>query len=267
MRPTDFRKYCIINLKVIYLLIKLETNVFFKTRATLVAQMLSPLIYFIFIVTALSRTVGNINFLGIEVGYKEYALLGLISMSIIGQMSRLIYRMTVDRRYGFFALKMQNGLHPLAYILVVSTSSILGYLIQSAVFGILVLIFNLKLTLLNFILVIFIGLISMIFWLSVGTLLTIGINSYQTRDLLLTFLIMPLSFSAPSFYVLVDAPFFIQILATINPLTYQLQAIREVAFSIFNWQSLGLMCSFSLISLYLAVHFISKADLTSKELT
>ena len=262
MRPTDFRKYCIINLKVIYLLIKLETNVFFKTRATLVAQMLSPLIYFIFIVTALSRTVGNINFLGIEVGYKEYALLGLISMSIIGQMSRLIYRMTVDRRYGFFALKMQNGLHPLAYILVVSTSSILGYLIQSAV-----LIFNLKLALLNFILVIFIGLISMIFWLSVGTLLTIGINSYQTRDLLLTFLIMPLSFSAPSFYVLVDAPFFIQILATINPLTYQLQAIREVAFSIFNWQSLGLMCSFSLISLYLAVHFISKADLTIKELT
>ena len=129
MRPTDFRKYCIINLKVIYLLIKLETNVFFKTPATLVAQMLSPLIYFIFIVTALSRTVGNINFLGIEVGYKEYALLGLISMSIIGQMSRLIYRMTVDRRYGFFALKMQNGLHPLAYILVVSTSSILGYLI------------------------------------------------------------------------------------------------------------------------------------------
>ncbi len=30
MRPTDFRKYCIINLKVIYLLIKLETNVFLK---------------------------------------------------------------------------------------------------------------------------------------------------------------------------------------------------------------------------------------------
>ena len=266
MQPTDFRNSTVFDLHVIYLLMKVEFNVFFKTRATLLTQILSPLIYFIFIITALSKTVGNINFLGIEVGYKEYALLGLVTMSIIGQMSRLIYRMTVDRRYGFFALKMQNGLHPLAYLLVVSTSSILGYLIQASVFGMLIFIFNLNLAIENFILVIFLGLISMLFWLSLGTLLTICINSYQTRDLLLTFLIMPLSFSAPSFYVLVDAPFFIQILSIINPLTYQLQAIREVAFGIFNLQSLILMFSFSFFSLLLATYFISKAKLTTSEL-
>ncbi len=265
MQPTDFRKSTMFDLQKIYLLMKVEFNVFFKTRATLLTQILSPLIYFIFIVTALSKTVGNINFLGIDVGYKEYALLGLVTMSIIGQMSRLIYHMTVDRRYGFFALKMQNGLHPLAYLLVLSTSAMLGYLIQACVFGMLIFIFNLNLAIGNFILVIFLGLISMLFWLSLGTLLTIGINSYQTRDLLLTFLIMPLSFSAPSFYILNDAPFFIQVLATINPLTYQLQAIREVAFGICNLKSLIIMFSFSIVSVLLATYCITKANLTTNE--
>lgn len=267
MKPTDFRKYTIINFKEIYLLMKLECNVFFKTPATLLSQVLSPLIYFLFIITALSKTVGNINFAGINIGYKEYSLIGLLSMGIISQMSRLIYRMTVDRRYGFFALKMQNGLHPLSYILITSTHSILGYLTQSFVFYALIVFFDLNISFVNFIFTVFLGIINIIFWLSIGILLTIGINSYQTRDLLLTFLIMPLSFSAPSFYIMTDAPFFIQILATVNPLTYQLHAMRESAFGMFHWHSLFLILAMSLSSIIIATYSISKASLTTNELT
>ena len=49
MQPTDFRKSTMFDLQKIYLLMKVEFNVFFKTRATLLTQILSPLIYFIFI--------------------------------------------------------------------------------------------------------------------------------------------------------------------------------------------------------------------------
>ncbi len=265
MSPIHFRRYTNLNITAFFLLIKIEISVFFKTYAQLFAQILSPIIYYLFIVSALAKTIGSITFQSINITYNEYALIGLLSMSIIGQMSRLIYRVTMDRRYGLFALKMQNGVPPLCYILVASTSSVIGYLIQASVFGVIIWLFDLNIQAINFILAVFIGLISLGFWLGLGVLLTICIINYQARDVLLTFLIMPLSFSAPSFYIISDAPFFIQLLAIINPLTYQLQAIREAAFGIIQFSSLAVMLSLSLISLSIATITIRNTSLSINE--
>lgn len=265
MSPTHFRHYTDLHITTFFLLTKIEISVFFKTYAQLFTQILSPIIYYLFIATALAKTVGFINFQSVKITYNEYALIGLLSMSIIGQMSRLIYRVTMDRRYGLFALKMQNGVPPLCYLLVASTSSIIGYLIQASVFAVIIFLFNLNIQAINFILAILIGLISLGFWLGLGIILTVCINNYQTRDVLLTFLIMPLSFSAPSFYIISDAPFFIQLLAIINPLTYQLQAIREAAFGIIQYSSLAIMLFLSLISLIIATITIRNAALSINE--
>lgn len=91
------------------------------------------------------------------------------------------------------------------------------------------------------------------------------IETYQTRDLLLTFLIMPLSFSAPSFYVIADAPIFIQFLAWINPLTYQLQTFRGIAFGQPEYSALAIMISFSILSLFFSVWTLGKANLITNE--
>lgn len=87
------------------------------------------------------------------------------------------------------------------------------------------------------------------------------------RDMVLTFLIMPLSFSAPSFYVLHDAPSFIQILALINPLTYQLNAMRATAFGTVSEVSVMYVLLFSLAGLLLAARVIRHTDLLTNELT
>lgn len=104
----------------------MEAKIFFQTRPMLISQLLTPLLYFIFIVTALSETIGNITINDVLIPYNEYALVGILTMSMMGQMSRVIYRMTVDRRYGFFALKMQAGIKPFFYILSMSTGAVLG---------------------------------------------------------------------------------------------------------------------------------------------
>lgn len=265
MHPEHFRCLTHTSMDVFQMLCKLEAKIFFKTYAILLTQILSPIIYFFFIITALSKTVGMISFKGILIGYQEYAMVGLISMSLMTQMSRIIYRVTVDRRYGFFALKMQSGLHPLLYIIAMSISPCLGYLIQMLVFAIFILIFTLKIPLINFILLTFAGFIALYFWLSVGVALTMLIETYQTRDLLLTFLIMPLSFSAPSFYVITDAPIFIQFLAWINPLTYQLQTFRGIAFGQPEYSALAIMISFSILSLFFSVWTLGKANLITNE--
>lgn len=252
----------------------MEAKIFFQTRPMLISQLLTPLLYFIFIVTALSETIGNITINDVLIPYNEYALVGILTMSMMGQMSRVIYRMTVDRRYGFFALKMQAGIKPFFYILSMSTGAVLGYATQAIIFYLIILAFHLHFTLFPFNFTLFpficmwgIGLISLFFWISLGTVITMFIKTYQMRDMVLTFLIMPLSFSAPSFYVLHDAPSFIQILALINPLTYQLNAMRAAAFGTVSEVSVMYVLLFSLAGLLLAARVIRHTNLLTNELT
>lgn len=112
MNPLLFRYYAALNIPAILSITYMEAKIFFQTRPMLISQLLTPLLYFIFIVAALSETIGNITMNGVLIPYNEYALVGILTMSMMGQMSRVIYRMTVDRRYGFFALKMQAGIKP-----------------------------------------------------------------------------------------------------------------------------------------------------------
>lgn len=69
-----------------------------------------------------------------------------------------------------------------------------------------------------------------LFWSALAILATIGINSYEKRDLLIRFILTPLGFTAPTFYILSSVPQFVRFFAYCNPLTYQLAALRQLAF-------------------------------------
>lgn len=183
----------------------MEAKIFFQTRPMLISQLLTPLLYFIFIVTALSETIGNISVNGVLISYNEYALVGILTMSMMGQMSRVIYRMTVDRRYGFFRLE-DAGWHKTIFLYSFDEYRCcfrlrhIGRCLLPHYPG-----FSLAFYFIFFYMYVGNhGLISL-FWISLGTVITMFIKTYQMRDMVLTFLIMPLSFSAPSFYVFPDA--------------------------------------------------------------
>ena len=163
MNPLLFRHYAALNIPAVLSIMYMEAKIFFQTRPMLISQLLTPLLYFIFIVTALSETIGNITINDVLIPYNEYALVGILTMSMMGQMSRVIYRMTVDRRYGFFALKMQAGIKPFFYILSMSTGAVLGYATQAIIFYVIILAFHLHFTLFPFICMWGIGLISLFF--------------------------------------------------------------------------------------------------------
>lgn len=67
-------------------------------------------------------------------------------------------------------------------------------------------------------------------WAGLAAMVTMKIDSFATRDAVVSFVVTPLSFSAPAFYVWKEAPAFIRYIAICNPLTYQLEVLREVAF-------------------------------------
>lgn len=64
-----------------------------------------------------------------------------------------------------------------------------------------------------------------------------------------------------------DAPSFIQMLALINPLTYQLSAMRAAAFGTVSEVSAMYVLLFSLAGLLLATRVVRNTDLLTNELT
>lgn len=261
MSPSSFRHHTCFNQAAFCALAKVEFHAFWDTRFMLLSEIMMPFLYFLFIAIPLSHTIGNVPFEGKWIPYPNYVLVGLLAMNMMQQMTRVIYRMAVDRQFEFFALKMESGVSPLSYLFLMSISSLMGYTIQGFVFYLLNLCFGLAMPGVTFLLLWFVGLIGFFFWAGIAALITMHINDFQTRDAVVSFVIMPLSFSAPAFYVLQNAPSLIQYLAFCNPLTYQLEALREAAFTTLQFSTLSLVALCSLLSVAIATWAISRSSL------
>ena len=76
---------------------------------------------------------------------------------------------------------------------------------------------------------------------------------------------MLLTFSAPSFYVYENAPWLVKFISRLNPLTYQLEVMREAAFASASCLSLAFLCLLSFLSLAVAMEITARIPLFEKE--
>ncbi|MCT7846290.1 MAG: ABC transporter permease, partial [Lactobacillus iners] len=61
------------------------------------------------------------------------------------------------------------------------------------------------------------------------------------------------------------SPFIIKVLSAINPLSYQLKAIRTVAFGIFNWLDILIAIVITLFMIVVAQFILKRMPLTLSE--
>lgn len=105
----------------------------------------------------------------------------------------------------------------------------------------------------------------LLFWTSLGVLITMFINDYQKRDIVIRFLITPLGFTAPVFYLYDTAPRVVQIFGAINPLSYQLAVLRDTFFGIQSSLQIFLLILASLLSIVVTAIIIPKINLVLVE--
>lgn len=265
MDVKDLRKNSNLGLKGMTIVGRNELIAFFRNKGLIASELIQPILYIVFVIVGLNQSIGNISYKGRAISYEKYSIVGVLAILIIGQMSQVIYRATVDKRYGLLALKLCSGVQPIFYILGMSIYPVIGLLTQEIVIYIISLFFKIGIPLGKYILVIMVSMIVLLFWNSLGILITMFINDYQTRDIVISFLLTPLGFTAPVFYILDSAPRLVQWFGYLNPLTYQLSALRDVAFGIPNQLSLVLIISLSLIMLFFTSIVIARIDLVLKE--
>lgn len=265
MDVKNLRKNSNLGLKGIMVVGRNELVAFFRNKGLIASQLIQPILYVVFVIVGLNQSIGNIYYKGHAIAYEKYSIVGILAILIIGQMSQVIYRVTIDKRYGLLALKLCSGVQPIFYILGMSIYPVLGLLTQEIVVYIISLFFNMGIPLGKYILAIMVSVIVLIFWNSIGILITMFINNYQKRDIVIRFLFTPLGFTAPVFYILDSAPRFVQWFGNLNPLTYQLNVIRDVAFGIQRQHSLFLIIFLSLIMLFFTSIVIARVELVLKE--
>lgn len=226
-----------------------EYKALLQNKSALYSNLIFPIVYYIFFVKGLSKTIGILNYQGRELEYELYALTGLIGIICVGEITNVIYRTVIDNKWGLLHLKLINGINIFQYTLSKSFYALVGINIQIPIL-LLFTKFTNKISVLNLIVGYFIIIIITLFWVNLGILIAIKIPNYKIRDLIVNVLLLPIYFSAPAYYVLSDVGGTIKMIAYLNPLTYQLAGLRgAMLFLNFNKDVLILILMTLIISI------------------
>lgn len=265
MNPSQFRNQSL-GLQSIKIIASNEWRAFRYNKGLLLSMLMQPLITYGLLVMSLKENLSAVNYGGLTIPYNQYALTGVLTFFMTTQMSQAMYRSTVDKEYGLLAIKFTNGVQPWHYITGMSVFPMIGLVFQSIILLILGLftggIYDIGLLFLSFLIL----LISLEFWSSLGIIISTRISSYEQRDVVMTLLFSPVSYAAPTLYVFNShSPIIIKILSMINPLSYQLKAIRTVAFGIFNWVDIIIAVIITLLMLIVAQLILKRMPLSLSE--
>lgn len=265
MNPLNFRNQSL-GIKSIKIIANNEWRAFKHNKGLLLSMFMQPLITYGLLVMSLNENLSSVNYEGLNIPYNQYALTGVLTFFMTTQMSQAMYRATVDKEYGLLAIKFTNGVQPWHYITGMSFFPMIGLVFQSVVLLILGAftngIFNLSLLLLSFLIL----LISLEFWSALGIVLSTRISSYEQRDVIMTLIFSPISYAAPTLYVFNNqSPIIIKMLSSINPLTYQLKAIRTIAFGIFNITDIIIAVIITIVMILIAQIILKHMPLSLSE--
>ncbi len=182
----------------------------------------TPLAYFCLLGLGLSGALGGPDYL-------SFVAPGVIVMQAMGGLSQTIYRMVIERRWGLAALKLQSGVPLSSYLASVLAPRLIVYLAQSMVIAAVASLFVGLAAIPGLVLCGVAGLLVALFWNLLGLIITGLARNYQTRDFIVGIIVLPLTFAAPVFYRIDTAPLFVQLISVINPLRYQVDAIRGIS--------------------------------------
>ena len=198
---------------------------FVNERSRLVGSLAQPLIFLVIFGAGFGNVIGA---LAPGVDFIQFMYPGIIAMGVLTTALFAGVSVVWDREFGFLREML---VAPLG-----RTGIVLGKAIGACVIGLVQVLLMLLITpLVN--VSIYIGLvvrlIPVVFVLSIalsglGILIASFMRSQQGFQLLIQLLIFPLIFLAGVFFPVNQAPDWLQVLSKVNPLTYGVDAIRQI---------------------------------------
>ncbi|HWV25423.1 MAG TPA: ABC transporter permease [Thermomicrobiales bacterium] len=197
-----------------------------KTR--LGSLLLEPIVQLMLLAAGLQGLVGNPNDFFHGHSYLMFVLPGLFGLQALQAFSRTMYRTVLDRQWGMLTIKRLAGAGGAGYAASKIAAPGFAVVCQVSVMAIAALMLGGAFSARRFLGAMMITLLAVVFWASLAIVVTAFARDYVVRDTIVKWMMLPMSLSAPVFYPLETAPVYLQWIARVNPLAYQVQAIRTM---------------------------------------
>ena len=208
-----------------FTLYKYHAMSFWNWKSSYFGRLIEPAAYLLFLLAGIGNQI-NIP------DYPLYAFSGLICMITFRAATSAMSDVSNDRKWGVYATYRLHGGTTQGYILSIILFSLTLFIVQILLFiGILFALYDTNH--LSYTKLVHMCLLAGVFlasWTCIGISVGSRVQSYSKRDLIVTVTSLPLIFTAPLFYQIQQAPEYLKFLSRVNPLTYQVNLVRDYSF-------------------------------------
>lgn len=202
---------------------------FMQERARLIASFAMPLMFLVIFGAGFNRMIGDVV---PGVGFIQFMYPGIMAMTVL--MSSLMSGLSVvwDREFGFLKEVLVAPLSRTGIVLGKELGTAVIALGQGFVMLALAPIVGVKLDAMLVVKLIPLLIIVSLSLSSLGILMASRMRSQQGFQMLMQIIIMPLVFLSGVFFPVNNVPTWLEVVSKINPLTYGVDAIRQVFLSV-----------------------------------
>jgi ABC-2 type transport system permease protein len=198
---------------------------FVQERSRLFSSFAMPLIFLVVFGAGFGRIIGTMV---PGVDYIQFMYPGIIAMTVL--MNSIMSGISIvwDREFGFLKEILVSPLDRRGILMGKATGTAIVAVMQAVVLLVLAPILGVSVSFTTFFILIPVLFIASLSISGLGLLVASRMQSQQGFQVVIQLIIMPLIFLAGVFYPVNNVPVWMEIISKVNPLTYGVDAIRQV---------------------------------------
>jgi ABC-2 type transport system permease protein len=211
----------------IYVIVAREFKKFVRERSRLFSAIARPLLWLFIVGAGISRLVPR----DMGVPYTQFIFPGIIGMTILFSSIFSSISIISDKEFGFMKEILVAPVSRFSIVIGKALSGTIVSTLQAMIILALFPVVGFKLGVVQILSVIVVC-ISISFCISAfGIVLATFYESYESFSVIMNFIIMPMFFLSGAMYPVRLLPDILQIAAKVNPLTYGIDALKNVIFA------------------------------------
>ena len=215
-----------IETNAVYVIVAREFKKFIREKTRLFSVLARPLLWLFLVGGGMSRLVPT----GEGVSYMQFIFPGIIGMTILFSSIFSSISIIWDKEFGFMKEILVAPVSRFSVVIGKATSGMILSTIQAVIVLALFPFLGVELGFLQIAAIILICAILAFVIAAFGILLASFYDSYESFSVIMNFIVMPMFFLSGAMYPVKLLPWILQIFAKLNPLTYGIDALKNIIF-------------------------------------
>lgn len=215
-----------IETNAIYVIVAREFKKFIREKSRLISTLARPLLWLFLIGGGMSRLVPA----GENVSYIQFIFPGILGMTILFSSIFSSISIIWDKEFGFMKEILVAPVSRFSVVVGKATSGMVLSTFQAVIVLCLFPVIGLRLDPLQIIGVILVSAVLSFALAAFGILLASFYESYESFSVIMNFIVMPMFFLSGAMYPVKLLPEILKIISKLNPLTYGVDALKNIVF-------------------------------------